>query len=118
LETNKTGDAFTITQLLVDPAQSVADLFPEIPITPPSVKFAKIDISVTSTITFRNQLGSITIDPAGIITLQGLDIKVGQMSLIQWLNNHTHIGNMGAPTSSAAVSFTGPIIITPPLPMT
>ena len=53
-----------------------------------------------------NKVGSIEIDKTGNIILKGIDLKLGVTSLIQWLSNHVHLGNLGAPTSIPTVPIT------------
>ena len=90
------------------------------------VEKSKVELDLLGTITATNNIGTVKIDPLGKITagnqvgaieidvtgnikLSGIDLKVSGVSLIQWLNNHFHIGNLGAPTSPPTV----PVIMTP-----
>ncbi len=65
-----------------------------------------ISLDMAGGVKVNNKVGSIEIDKTGNIILKGIDLKLGVTSLIQWLNNHVHLGNLGAPTSIPTVPIT------------
>jgi len=68
-----------------------------------------IIIDSSGNISLNNDNGTALEIKAGLIYLYGNGVQTGGQDLITWLNQHAHIGNLGAPTSPPLT----PILIQP-----